>query len=171
MLPTADGTTAINAAMEVARTYQRSSKGDRNSHVVLVFTTDASACLRAARLAEKQRLPILFVFMQDDAKAALSMKARRYGIPGMPVDRDDAIAVYRVAQEAIARARSGGGPTLIECMRYVFPQQRAQSAIATMQRMLTRKGLFTAQWKRALLADFRRQLALASKAARKKTKR
>lgn len=167
VLPTANSTAAINTAMDLARAYQLSSKGTRNSHVVLVFTTDAVACLRAARLAEKQRLPILFAFLQDDAKAALSIKARRYGIPGMPVDRDDAVAVYRVAQEAIARARSGGGPTLVECMRYVFPQQRNQSAIATMERLLQRKGLFTARWKRSLIADLRRQLA----AARKKTKR
>ena len=167
----ADTTAALNAAMGVAITYQRNSCGDRNSDVVLAFTEDAAACIRAARFAEEHRLPILFVYQQKGAKAALSLATRRYGIPGMPVDRDDALAVYRVAQEAIARARSGGGPTLIECMRYVATPRRGQSAIATLERTLKRKGLFTASWKRALIADFRRQLAQAATAARKKAKR
>lgn len=167
----ADTAVAINAAMGVAITYQRSSCGDRNSNVVLTFTADAAACVRAARIAEELRLPILFVYLQKGAKAALSLATRRYGIPGMPVDRDDALAVYRVAQEAIARARAGGGPTLIECMRYVAAPRRSQSAPATLERSLKRKGLFTPSWKRALIADFRRQLAQASRAAHKKPKR
>jgi len=162
----ADSVAEINAAIGIAFTFQRSSCGDRNSNVVLAFTTDATACLRAARLAEEHRLPILFVYMQTGRKATLSMRTRRYGIPGMPVDRDDAVAVYRVAQEAIARARSGGGPTLVECMRYTVPQP-SQSAIATLERTLKRKSLFTAQWKRALSAAFRRELAQAAKAARR----
>jgi TPP-dependent pyruvate/acetoin dehydrogenase alpha subunit len=166
----ADGVAEINTAVGIAFTFQRSSCGDRNSNVVLAFTTDASACVRAARLAEHHRLPILFVYTQPGKKATLSIRARRYGIPGMPVDRDDAVAVYRVAQEAIARARSGGGPTLVECMRYTVPQP-SQSAIATMERTLKRKGLFTAQWKRTLSAAFRRELAQAAKSARKASKR
>ncbi|HXB61443.1 MAG TPA: thiamine pyrophosphate-dependent enzyme [Acidobacteriaceae bacterium] len=167
----ADSAVALNAAMGVALACQRSSCGDRNSDIVLAFTADAAACVRAARFAEEHRLPILFVFPQKGTKAALSLATRRYGIPGMPVDRDDALAVYRVAQEAIARARSGGGPTLIECMRYIATPRRGQSALATLERSLKRKGLFTASWKRALVADFRRQLAQAVKAARKKAKR
>jgi TPP-dependent pyruvate/acetoin dehydrogenase alpha subunit len=167
----ADTAVALNAAMGVAITYQRNSCGDRNSNVVLAFTDDAAACVRAARIAEEHRLPILFVYLQKGAKAALSLATRRYGIPGMPVDRDDALAVYRVAQEAIARARSGGGPTLIECMRYVAAPRRGQNALATLERTLKRKGLFTPSWKRALVADFRRQLAQASRAARKTPQR
>jgi TPP-dependent pyruvate/acetoin dehydrogenase alpha subunit len=165
----ADSVAEINSAVGIAFTFQRSSGSDRNSNVVLAFTTDAAACLRAARLAEEHRLPILFVYMQTGKKAVLSMRTRRYGIPGMPVDRDDAVAVYRVAQEAIARARSGGGPTLVECMRYTVPQP-SQSAMATMERTLKRKNLFTAQWKRALSAAFRRELAQAARAARRSSK-
>jgi len=166
----ADTAAAVNAALGVALAYKLNDTSDRNSDIVLVFTTDAAACMSAARLAEQHRLPILFVFMQNSPKAALSLRTRRYGIPGMPVDRDDALAVYRVAQEAIARARSGGGPTLVECIRYGVPQRRGQNAIATMERYLTRKGLFTAKWKRTLLAGFRRELAQAAKSARKAKK-
>lgn len=42
-------------------------------------------------------------------------RARAYGIPGDLVDGDDLMAVRRSAQEAVVRARAGGGPTLIEC--------------------------------------------------------
>jgi pyruvate dehydrogenase E1 component alpha subunit len=41
-----------------------------------------------------------------------------YGIPGAVVDGNDVLAVYKSANEAIERARTGGGPTLIECMTY-----------------------------------------------------
>ncbi|MCL4858189.1 MAG: thiamine pyrophosphate-dependent dehydrogenase E1 component subunit alpha [Caldilineaceae bacterium] len=41
-------------------------------------------------------------------------RADGYGVPGVMVDGNDVEAVYRVAKEAVERARSGGGPTLIE---------------------------------------------------------
>lgn len=45
-------------------------------------------------------------------------RAAAYGIPGISIDGNDVIAVYEVAREAVARARKGGGPTLIECKTY-----------------------------------------------------
>ena len=45
-------------------------------------------------------------------------KAASYGMPGVCVDGNDVMAVYEAAREAVARARSGGGPTLIECKTY-----------------------------------------------------
>jgi 2-oxoisovalerate dehydrogenase E1 component len=41
-----------------------------------------------------------------------------YGIPGVEVDGNDVLAVHRAAGEAVARARRGEGPTLIECRTY-----------------------------------------------------
>ena len=46
--------------------------------------------------------------------------APSYGIPGERVDGQDVIAVSQVAGGAVERARSGGGPTLIECVTYRF---------------------------------------------------
>lgn len=40
--------------------------------------------------------------------------AAGYGVPGIIVDGQDAVAVYRATEEAVARARAGGGPTVIE---------------------------------------------------------
>jgi pyruvate dehydrogenase E1 component alpha subunit len=48
----------------------------------------------------------------------LADKAVGYGIPGVRVDGLDVLAVYRAAREAVERARSGGGPTLIEAVHY-----------------------------------------------------
>jgi pyruvate dehydrogenase E1 component alpha subunit len=48
----------------------------------------------------------------------LAQKALAYDMPGIQVDGNDILAVYAAAQEAVERARSGGGPTLIECVTY-----------------------------------------------------
>ena len=47
-------------------------------------------------------------------------KAAAFGMHGVEVDGMDVLAVYRVAKEAIARARAGEGPTLIEALTYRF---------------------------------------------------
>jgi pyruvate dehydrogenase E1 component alpha subunit len=49
---------------------------------------------------------------------SLADKAGGYGIPGVTVDGLDVVAVYDAARQAVERARSGGGPTLIECVHY-----------------------------------------------------
>lgn len=48
----------------------------------------------------------------------LADRAIGYGMPGVVVDGMDVIAVYQAAEEAVKRARSGNGPTLIECKAY-----------------------------------------------------
>lgn len=45
-------------------------------------------------------------------------RGRVYGMPGVTVDGNDVLAVRQAASEAVARARSGGGPTLLECRTY-----------------------------------------------------
>jgi pyruvate dehydrogenase E1 component alpha subunit len=48
----------------------------------------------------------------------LAQKALAYGLPGIQVDGNDILATYTAAAEAVERARSGDGPTLIECVTY-----------------------------------------------------
>ena len=48
----------------------------------------------------------------------LAQKAVAYGMPGIQVDGNDILAVYAAAKEAVERARSGKGPTFIECVTY-----------------------------------------------------
>ena len=91
--------------------------------------TSTGAWHEAVNFAGVHKLGILYVVqnnlwaesvplrLQSVAKN-LADKAVGYGMPGVVVDGNDLLAVYRVAQEAIRRARSGEGPTLIECKTY-----------------------------------------------------
>jgi pyruvate dehydrogenase E1 component alpha subunit len=58
--------------------------------------------------------PVSAAFKIED----VADRAAGYGIPGVVVDGNDVLAVHEVAGEAIARARRGEGPTLIECKTY-----------------------------------------------------
>lgn len=55
---------------------------------------------------------------RQTASQTIAIKGHAYGVPAVRVDGNDAIAVYSVVSDAIARARSGGGPTFIECVTY-----------------------------------------------------
>jgi len=75
-------------------------------------------------LVSKLDLPMIVVILPVTAEKTstptenLSSKARSFGLPGIPVDAGDAVALYRVAQESMGRTRTGGGPVLIECVAY-----------------------------------------------------
>ncbi|MSR39778.1 MAG: pyruvate dehydrogenase (acetyl-transferring) E1 component subunit alpha [Planctomycetes bacterium] len=49
---------------------------------------------------------------------SMAIKAQAYGMPGIRVDGNDILAVYRVCKEAVDRARKGDGPTLVETVTY-----------------------------------------------------
>jgi len=55
---------------------------------------------------------------KQTASKTLAQKALGQGIPGRMVDGNDILAVYSAAEEAAERARSGDGPTMIECITY-----------------------------------------------------
>lgn len=55
---------------------------------------------------------------RQTAAETLSQKAAAYGMPGVRVDGNDVLAVYSATKEAAERARSGGGPTMIEGITY-----------------------------------------------------
>jgi TPP-dependent pyruvate/acetoin dehydrogenase alpha subunit len=48
----------------------------------------------------------------------MAAKAKGYGMPGVRVDGNDALAVYAVVRDAVERARAGGGPSFVECLTY-----------------------------------------------------
>lgn len=79
----------------------------------------------ALNLAALWKLPVVFVVednkygisVEKSASTAIASNADRavaYGMPGVLVEKNDAVAVFEVAGEAVARARRGDGPTLIE---------------------------------------------------------
>jgi pyruvate dehydrogenase E1 component alpha subunit len=75
------------------------------------------------------KLPVIFVCENNlyamgtrqsrvMAIESIADRAVAYGIPGVAIDGNDVIAVYRTAREAVERARKGEGATLIECKTY-----------------------------------------------------
>jgi TPP-dependent pyruvate/acetoin dehydrogenase alpha subunit len=79
--------------------------------------------------ASLKKLPVVFVcednhYATNSPRSArqpdvpIAEKGRSYGMPGVTVDGNDVLLVYAAAEEAITRARSGGGPTLLEFATY-----------------------------------------------------
>ncbi|HEY0840696.1 MAG TPA: thiamine pyrophosphate-dependent enzyme [Vulgatibacter sp.] len=106
-------------------------RGDRT--VVLACmgdgATSAADFHTAMNFAGVFKVPVVFLCQNNHwaisvnskgqtASETYAMKAAAYGFPGVKVDGNDARAVYAAATAAIDRARSGGGPTLIECETY-----------------------------------------------------
>jgi pyruvate dehydrogenase E1 component alpha subunit len=116
--------------------YRREVMGDETAdQVTAAFfgdgTTNNGQFFECLNMAALWKLPILFVV--ENNKWAIGMahdratsqpeiykKAAVFGMPGVEVDGMDVLAVRAVAQEAVARARAGEGPTLIECLTYRF---------------------------------------------------
>ncbi|NDQ58795.1 MAG: thiamine pyrophosphate-dependent dehydrogenase E1 component subunit alpha [Acidipila sp.] len=101
--------------------------------VVVAFFGDGATSIggfhEALNFAGVHRLPIIYVCQNNlwaesvplrlqTAVTDLSVKAQAYGFPGVTVDGNDIMAVYDASVRAIARARAGEGPTLIECKTY-----------------------------------------------------
>ncbi|MCP5179115.1 MAG: thiamine pyrophosphate-dependent dehydrogenase E1 component subunit alpha [Pseudomonadales bacterium] len=85
----------------------------------------------AANMAGLYKLPVIFVCENNgygeytpqrnhQAIVDVADRAAGYGMPGVIVDGMDVVAVFEAAGEAIARARAGEGPTLLECKTYRF---------------------------------------------------
>jgi TPP-dependent pyruvate/acetoin dehydrogenase alpha subunit len=104
--------------------------------------------------ASKLELPMIFVVLPGNGKdqesvSQLSAKARGWGMPGMPVDAHDAVALYRVTQESLGRIRGEGGPVLIECKGYRPEGARRNSVddpLAQMRDFLLGRKVCTAAW-------------------------
>lgn len=83
----------------------------------------------SVNMAAAWNLPVLYVIENNlygisvdmrrvTKEHCLAKRAVAYGIPGVTVDGNDVFAVYEAALEAVARARRGDGPTIIECLTY-----------------------------------------------------
>ncbi|HEY1325700.1 MAG TPA: thiamine pyrophosphate-dependent dehydrogenase E1 component subunit alpha [Casimicrobiaceae bacterium] len=158
-----------------------SIKAQRQSRVCMVFFGDGAANEGAfhesLNMASIWKLPIVFVCennkygMSMDIARAMAVanvadRAAAYAMPGVTVDGNDLPAVAAVSRTAVARARGGEGPTLLECVTYrirghsksdrnlyrtrdEIEAWRAADPIARLARELLDTGLFT----RAALGD------------------
>jgi len=166
------GTAArLKAAIDVAV----ANKINKIRNISVVFSTNGLNSLgpwhEALRFAGVHGLPMIFVSWdtslpeppisdsQVKAKGA-GLKTKACGFPAITVDGNDAVAVYRVAHEAIAHARMGDGPSLIECQ-----SDSPGDPIQNMERYLAGKGLFTEGFKAEVTDRFRREMDAAIESA------
>jgi len=119
----------IALGVSFASTYQE------NGRVTACFfgdgATNEGAFHEAVNMASILKAPVVFVCennlygewtsasMQTSVRD-IADRSASYGIPGVIVDGMDIMAVHEAATEAIARARNGDGPTLLECKTYRF---------------------------------------------------
>src|SRR5581483_4138189 len=114
---------------------------------------------------------------------SLADKAVGYGIPGVRVDGLDVLAVYEAARAAVDRARSGGGPTLIEAVHYRaaphataddpsayidaarVEQERARECVGRYEAFLRRAGVLSDERAAAVRAEAEQQLRAGIAAA------
>lgn len=93
--------------------------------------TNEGAFHEGLNFAAVQHLPIVFVcennlygastpYHQVSLVTDVAERARAYGVPGQTVDGMDVLAVHKAGGEAIAQARDGAGPILLECKTYRF---------------------------------------------------
>ncbi len=106
--------------------------GNGNDVVMTFFGDGATSegdVHEALNMAALRSLPVVFVCQnnqwaistpvdQQSAAGTLVQKAVAYGMPGIRVDGNDVLATRVAADEAVARARAGDGPTFIECVTY-----------------------------------------------------
>src|SRR5438128_5884137 len=176
----------LNIGTGVALAYKMQKK----PNIVVAFSGDGSTSLgswhEALNFAGVARLPIVYVVQNNlwaesvsvklqTAVEDLSVKAQAYGFPGVTVDGNDVVEVYRAAREAIHRARSGGRPTLIECKTYRWyghseidpakyrsPEEveywKAKDPIPHMESYLKKKNLWSDDFKKKVQDDFNREI-------------
>ncbi|MFB3817743.1 MAG: thiamine pyrophosphate-dependent dehydrogenase E1 component subunit alpha [Candidatus Methylomirabilales bacterium] len=156
-----------------------------SDQVVVCFFGDGAASQgtfhESLNLAALWKLPVLFVcennqyaistpLQESAAHPLLADRGAAYGIPGLRVDGNDAVEVCRRAGEAVARARRGQGPSLLDCLTYRFyghftgdaghgiryrtreemDAWKARCPIAALQRRLTAAGVLTEAQAKAL---------------------
>ena len=129
----ANGIVGAGAPIAVGAAF--ANKYRKRGQVAVAFFGDGSTNIgafhEAANMACALRLPILFACENNEygeftarsktmAITDIVDRAAGYGMPGVIVDGMDVVAVHEAALEAIARARRGEGPSLIEAKTYRF---------------------------------------------------
>lgn len=123
----------VAATIPMAAGSALASKQRRDGRVSVAFFGDGALeeghVHESMNLAAVYRLPVLFVCENNFYSSHMQLLERRaadnildaataHGITGARLDGNDVIAVYRAAGAAVARARRGEGPTLLECRTY-----------------------------------------------------
>jgi pyruvate dehydrogenase E1 component alpha subunit len=123
----------VGGGIPIATGAALASKLKKDGKVTLCFfgdgATSQGAFHEAVNLAAVKKLPVVYVcennqygmsvpFKKASAVKNAADRAAAYDIPGIIVDGNDIEAVYKVVKDAVERARSGEGPSLIEAKTY-----------------------------------------------------
>lgn len=123
----------VGAGIPIATGSAYSAKTRGTDQVTISFFGDAASNQgtfhESINMAAAWKLPVVYVCENNlygisvdirkvTATKDLSTRAKAYNIPGVAVDGNDILEVYKVSQEAIERARKGEGPSLVECKTY-----------------------------------------------------
>ena len=138
------GTNAIVAAhIPIAGGVALSCKLRKNGRVVLCFFGDGASCegefFETLNMASLWKVPLVLICENNgyaisvptrlsQSTPDVADRAKGFGMPGIVVDGNDPLAVQRVTAEAVARARSGNGPTLIEAKTVRWERHSAFSS-------------------------------------------
>ena len=136
----------VGAGLPIATGAALAAQLDKSDRVAVAFFGDGASnegsFHGSLNLASVWKLPAIFVCENNHwavsvpATYALSVddvstRAAAYNIPGVTVDGTDVLAVHEVMAQAVRRARTGGGPTLLECKTYrwrIHAEQRGNPA-------------------------------------------
>ena len=125
----------VGSSVPIAVGAAMAAKQRGSDHVSVAFFGDGGAnqgiVHESMNLAAIWKLPVIFVCENNQYAestpveyatpiADIADRARGYNMPGVVVDGMDVFAVYDAAGTAIGRARSGLGPTLLECKTYRY---------------------------------------------------
>jgi acetoin:2,6-dichlorophenolindophenol oxidoreductase subunit alpha len=126
-------TSMLGANLPVACGLALTFKMEKTDHVVIAYFGEGASNVgdfhEALNFAGVQRLPIIFVcennlyaysvpVEKSMAIDDVAVRAESYGFDGVAINGNDVLAVYQSTLGALARARNGDGPTLIECKTY-----------------------------------------------------
>jgi TPP-dependent pyruvate/acetoin dehydrogenase alpha subunit len=151
-------TSIVGSGIPVAAGAALGSKLQGNDRVALCFfgdgATNEGAFHEGMNLAAVWKLPAIFVCenngyaVSTPASAAVPVKdiaerAKAYAMPAIIVDGQDVDAVEAAVTEAVERARTGGGPTLVETKTYRY----ADHAV-NMGRILLDRGTEVDEWRK-----------------------
>jgi len=126
-------TSMLGANLPVAAGLAFTYKMEHTDNVVVAYFGEGASNVgdfhEALNFAGVQRLPIIFICENNQYAYSVPVeksmaiddvadRAESYGFDGVAINGNDVLAVYQSTQGALARARSGEGPTLIECKTY-----------------------------------------------------
>jgi pyruvate dehydrogenase E1 component alpha subunit len=125
----------VGASLPIANGLALAAQIRGEDRVAIAYFGDGASNIgafhEALNMASVWKLPVVFVCQNNQygehtklAKSTavrnVALRAVAYQMPGITVDGNDPLAMYQVSKEAIERARSGGGPTLIEANTFRF---------------------------------------------------